>query len=159
MMQQLIGLASPWMVLMLFFCFLGLAKIAEPIYMLKLPRGIRAIRPWELQSDLYRKLAVPQFGTLLKSTPLRLLNTSVYVSRNRRDRSSISRQVESAEAIHFWAAILLLPYLVFGLWQRRWGALAGFAVVEIVGNAYPIMHLRYVRARLAAPANRNERRM
>lgn len=148
MMRQVIGFGSPWMVLMLFLCFLGLAKVAEPIYMLKLPKGVRAIRPWELQGSLYRSLGVARFGALLKNTPLRLLNTSVYVSSNRRDPSSIARQVESAEAIHFWAAVLLMPYLAFGLWTGQWAVLAGFAVVQVLGNAYPIMHLRHVRGRL-----------
>jgi hypothetical protein len=148
MMQRAIGIASPWMVLLFFFCFLSLAKVAQPIYMLRLPESVRGIRPWELEGDPYRRLAVPQFGLFLKRTPLRLLNSSVYVSRSRPDRSSICRQIESAEAIHFWAAILLMPYLVFGLWARKWGVVAGFAAVQIFGNAYPIMHLRYVRGRL-----------
>jgi hypothetical protein len=52
MMQRVIGLASPWMLLLLFFCFLGLAKIAEPVYMLKLPKRVRGIRAWELDRIL-----------------------------------------------------------------------------------------------------------
>ena len=146
MMQQVVGLASPWMVLMLFFCFLGLAKVAEPLYMLKLPPIFREVRPGE--SRLYDNLGVRQFAALLRNTPLRFLNTTVYVSRGRHDIGRIARQVASAEAIHFWGAIALLPYLGFCVLQGHWNALAAFVAVQILGNAYPVMHLRSVRGRL-----------
>jgi hypothetical protein len=148
MLQQVIGFASPWMALMLFFCFLGLAKVAEPIYMLKLPACVRKLRPWELHGDAYRRLGVPAFGALLRNTPLRLANTTVYVSRKRRDPVLICRQVESAEAIHFWGALALLPYLVLCLLTGKWNAFAGFLMVQVIGNAYPMMHLRSARGRL-----------
>ncbi|HUL95055.1 MAG TPA: hypothetical protein VLT89_03530 [Usitatibacter sp.] len=129
MMAQLIGYTSPWMVLMLFMCFLGLAKMAEPVYMLKLPAWYRALRTWERAGEVYRKLGVRQFGTLLKDTPLRFMNLTVYVSGDRRDLRRICRQVESAEAIHFWSAILLLPYLVLCIWTRTWAPLGWFSVL------------------------------
>lgn len=154
MFHQLVGWASPWMVLMLFMCFLGLARIAEPVYMLKLPGAWEAIRAWEMKGAVYRALGVPGFGALLKNTPLRLLNTSVYVSKDRRDAGQICRQVASAEAIHFWAGLLLMPYLAVCFQSRRWSALASFLAVQILGNAYPIMHLRSVRGRLERIARR-----
>jgi hypothetical protein len=147
-LQQLIGLSSPWMGVLLMLCFLGLARIGEPIYLLRMPEGLRSIRPWELHGSLYGSLAVPGFGSLLRNTPLRLLNTSVYVSRERRDPLAICRQVEAAEASHFWAALLLIPYLVFCTWSGKWAVAGCFLLIQIVGNAYPIMHLRSVRGRL-----------
>jgi len=146
MFQQVVGWSSPWMVLLLFACFLGLAKMAEPVYMLKLPAGIREVRPQE--SRVYAGLGVPQFGALLRNTPLRFLNTTVYVSRGRSDVARIARQVESAEAIHFWGAIALVPYLAACVFHGKWNVLAAFAAVQVLGNAYPIMHLRSVRGRL-----------
>ena len=148
-MQELVGAGSPLMVLMWFFCFLGLAKIAQPIYMMKVPRGLRPLRSWEVRGDVYRKLGVPGFGALLKNTPLRLLNTQVYLSRSRRELLDVCRWVESAEAIHFWSAVVLMPYIAYCVWSGRWTALAWFVVLQVVGNAYPIMHLRSVRGRLA----------
>jgi hypothetical protein len=148
MMQQLVGLSSPWMVVMAFFCFLGLAKVADPIYALKVPHGLHALRPWEVRGDVYRRLGVPGFGALLRNTPLRILNTTVYVSHGRRDLQLIRRQVESAEASHFWAAILVVPYLASCVWMRKWSVLAGLIALQVVMSAYPIMHLRSVRARL-----------
>ena len=148
MMQRAVGLASPWMALMVFLCFLGLAKVAEPLWMLKLPKGLRPLRAWELQGRVYRRLAVPGFGALLRDTPLRLLNTRVYVSRSSRDPLDVCRQVESAEAIHFWGALLLAPCIVAYAWIGRWAAVGGFLLLQVLGNAYPIMHLRWVRGRL-----------
>jgi hypothetical protein len=157
MMSQVIGFSSPWMVLMLFFCFLGLAKVAEPIYMLELPASLRRLRPWELRGGIYAKLGVGGFGALLRNTPLRLANTKVYVSKERRDPFVICRQVASAEAIHFWGAFVLLPYLALCLWFGKWSVLAAFLAIQVVGNAYPMMHLRSVRARLERISRRAAR--
>ena len=77
MMAQAVGLASPWLALMTMLCFLGLAKVAEPIFVLKVPDGLRPLRAWETRGDLYRRLAVPEFGALLRDTPLRFLNLGV----------------------------------------------------------------------------------
>lgn len=148
MLHRLIGWTSPWMVLMVFLCFLGAAKVADPIFKLRIPASLRALRPWELRGDVYRRLGVAGFGKLLRNTPLRFLNTTVYVSRERRDPRLIARQVESAEACHFWAALLLVPYLVACVLDGEWRVLGAFLAVEILGNAYPIMHLRSVRGRL-----------
>jgi glycosyl-4,4'-diaponeurosporenoate acyltransferase len=148
MMQRVVGPGSPWMALIVFFCFLGLARVAGPSYTLEVPGSLRAIRPWELEGGLYRRLAVPEFGALLRDAPLRLLNATVYVSRHRRALPDLCRQVASAEAIHFWGAVLLAPYLLYCGWRGMWAILACFLVLQIVGNAYPIMHLRSVRGRL-----------
>jgi hypothetical protein len=154
MMQRVIGPASPWMGLMLMLCLLGLAKVAEPLYRLQVPGGLRQIHAWELRGDLYRSLAVPEFGALLRNTPLRLLNTSVYVLGRRRDLALVVSQVEAAEASHLWATLVLVPYLVIAARSRSWAVVAGLLLVEIVGNAYPIMHLRMVRGRLSRLALR-----
>lgn len=148
MLHQLIGWTSPWMVLMLFLCFLGLAKIADPIYKLKVPAPLRALRPWELRGEVYRRLGVAGFGRLLRNTPLRFLNLTVYVSSGRRDPRLISRQLESAEASHFWAGLALVPYLAMCVFNGEWNVLGAFFAVEVLGNAYPIMHLRSVRGRI-----------
>ena len=148
MLWQVIGIASPWMACMVMLCFLGLAKMAEPLYALRVPAGLRSIRPWEWRGGPYERLAVPRFGALLRDTPLRLLNTAVYLSRGRRDPPAIARLVESAEASHFYAALLLVPWMACYAWTGRWAAFAGLLLVQVVGNAYPIMHLRSVRGRL-----------
>lgn len=148
MMQRAVGLGSPWLVLMADFCVLGVAKFVDPLYAMQVPAGVREVRAWELQGVLYRRLGVREFGTLLRDTPLRVLNTTVYFSANGGDALAVRRQLESAEAAHFWAGLLLVPYLAWCAWAGKWAVFAVFMAFEIVVNAYPIMHLRYVRGRL-----------
>jgi hypothetical protein len=157
MMGRAVGPASPWMVLLVMMCFLGLAKIAEPIYLLKMPGRLRSVRPWELKGKIYRSLRVPEFGALLRNTPLRLLNTSVYLSGEKPDVRRILRLVEAAEASHFWAGVLLTPYLFYCAWTGRWAVLGVcLIVVQVVGNIYPILHLRWTRGRLERMRRRVE---
>jgi len=156
MLRQLIGLGSPWMGLLLMLCLLGTARIADPIHQLRMPAGVREIRPWELNGDLYETLAVPQFGGLLRNTPLRLLNPEVYVSR--RDPAKLVRQLEAAEAAHFWATLVLMPWVVGCVVSGRGGALAILLVVQVVGNIYPILHLRLARGRLERVVRRQQTR-
>ena len=148
LLQTAIGPRSPWFAFMVLLCFLGLAKIADPVYRLKVPRGLWRLRPWELAGDVYRRLGVAQFGALLRNTPLRVFNLEVYVSRHRGNLPRIYGLIEAAEAAHVWSAVLLLPYLAYCAWSGRWEVFAWFVVAQVVGNAYPIMHLRMVRGRL-----------
>jgi hypothetical protein len=148
LLEQVLGISSPWMALMGMLCFMGIARAAEPLYPLKLPACLGGLRSWEISGAVYRALAVPAFGRCLRDTPLRFLNTSLYFSPSRPDPLAIRRQAESAEAIHFWAAVLLLPYMLFCAVDRQWSVVGWFALVQVLGNVYPIMHLRLVRARL-----------
>jgi hypothetical protein len=148
LLSRVIGITSPWLVLLLMFYFLGLAKVAEPLFILRVPRTLRALRPWELKGHVYRRLQVLRFGRLLRQTPLRYLNTAVYLDRQRRNPHHVRLQAESAEASHFWAAVLLLPYIGFAGWSGMWKVVAGFSLVQVLVNIYPILHLRYIRGRL-----------
>ena len=158
MLEQVIGIASPWLWLLLMFYFLGLAKVAEPLFMLRLPRPLRGIRPQERTGDLYLALGVHRFGKLLRDTPLRLLNPSVYLSRAGGDLGQVLRQAESGEATHFWAALLFTPYIAYLFVTGRHGIASLFLLVQLLFNVYPILHLRVVRARLElVQCRRNER--
>jgi hypothetical protein len=145
---RVVGTSSPWMGLPLMSCVLGLSKVAEPFFTVKLPGWVRPIRAWEGQSGVYRRLAVDEFGGLLRDTPLRVLNLDVYVSRGRHDLREVLTHVESAEASHFWAAAVLTPFLVRAIWERTRGIFACLLIVQAIVNLYPIMHLRRVRGRL-----------
>jgi hypothetical protein len=147
MLQRVIGLDSPWLGLLSIFYFLALAKVAEPIGTLKMPGGLRAIRR-ERERRLYRKLLVPQFGKLLRDTPLRALNLAVYLRKGRPDLRELYRSVEAGEASHFWAAVLFTPYIAYVLLTGRPFVALVFVVVQVLFNVYPILHLRMVRDRL-----------
>jgi hypothetical protein len=148
MLAEVIGIASPWLALLLMFYFTGLAKIAEPLFVLRMPTSLGKVRRWEHAGVFYRKLGVFMFGRLLRNTPLRFLNTSVYLSSEAKDLRNLYRQGASAEAIHFWAALLFMPYIGYLLVSGRAYLATCFMAVQVIFNLYPILHLRMLRGRL-----------
>lgn len=148
MLQRVIGRASPWLGLLAMFYFLGLVKVAEPLCLLRMPLPLRTVRAWESSGAIYRQLLVPEFGKLLKETPLRLLNPAVYLAQDKADLGKLHRLVEAAEAAHFWAALLFMPYIAFIWLGGQQGVAMVFLVVQVLFNVYPILHLRIVRDRL-----------
>lgn len=148
LLSEVIGITSPWLVLLLMFDFLGIAKVAEPLFKLRMPRVLRLLRRWEREGNVYRRLHVRGFGRLLRRTPLRYLNSAVYLGRRRRDPLQVRRMSESSEATHFWAAVLFMPYLTFVALNCMWSIVAWFSLAQVLVNVYPILHLRYVRGRL-----------
>lgn len=148
MLQHVIGASSPWLGLLAMFYFLGLVKTARPFCLLRMPRPLRSVRSWEIEKSLYRRMLVHRFGKLLRETPLRYLNTDVYLSRESTDLAVILRMAESAEAAHFWAALLFTPYIGY-VWLSGQELVATvFLAIQVLFNIYPILHLRIVRARL-----------
>lgn len=139
---------SPWLALLLMFYFLGVAKIAEPLIVLRVPKALHGLRPWELEGDAIRRLRVPSFGRLLRRTPLRYFNPRVYLGRGRQDPRRVRAQAESAEASHFWAAVLFTPCIALAAATGRWSVAAWFTLAQLLVNVYPILHLRHVRGRL-----------
>lgn len=148
LLQRVLGASSPWLGLLVMFYLLGLSKVAEPLFLLRMPRVLRAVRRSETDGTIYRRLLVPSYGKLLRGTPLRYLNTAVYLAPRRPDLTRLSRQAEAAEAAHFWAALIFTPYIGY-VWLagQRWEA-ALFLLLQILVNIYPILHLRVVRGRL-----------
>jgi hypothetical protein len=148
LLSRVIGITSPWLVLLLMFYFLGIAKVAEPLFILRMPRGLRSNRRWEREGRVYRRLGVLSFGSLLRLAPLRYLNSAVYLDRERRDLLQVRLRAESSEASHFWAAVLLMPYVAFAGLNGRWKIVAWFSLAQVLVNIYPILHLRHIRGRL-----------
>ena len=160
MLRQAIGADSPWLGLVLMLDFLGMAKIAEPLFTLHMPSPLRSLRSWERSGAVYQALGVKAFGRLLRGTPLHYLNHSVYLSHQRADLQRVLRLVESAEASHFWAAVLFVPCIGLTLAAGRYLAGTLFVVVQVFFNLYPILHLRLVRGRVnrhAVAAGRKRR--
>jgi glycosyl-4,4'-diaponeurosporenoate acyltransferase len=155
MISTLVGITSPWLALLLMLYFLGLGKVAEPVFMLKMPKGLYELRPWEQEAKVARRLRIPSFGRLLRRTPLRYLNSDVYLDQRRRDPLEVRLRAESAEALHFWAGVLFMPFIAFAAIAARWSAVGWFLLAQLLVNIYPILHLRHIRWRL----NRAMRRM
>jgi len=155
LLSRVIGITSPWLVLLLMFYFLGLVKIAEPLFRLRMPRVLRPLRPWELEGLVYHRYRVPEFGRVLRKTPLRYLNNAVYIDATRRDPFKVRIWAEASEAAHFWAAVLLLPYIVFAVLNGMWKVVAWLSLAQLLVNIYPLLHLRYARGRLDRTLRRN----
>jgi hypothetical protein len=152
------GLTSPWFVFVATVCLLGLAFVCRPVVSIRLPSALAAIRPWEASGQAYRRLGVPLFGVLLRRTPLRWLNTRVYLASCGRDPSALVTRLEEAEASHFWAGLAAMPYMVLAGSRGAWDVVLWFAVGQAFVNAYPIAHLRLARHRLERTARVAERR-
>lgn len=148
LLQRVLGASSPWLGLLGMFYLLGLSKVAEPLFLLRMPRALREIRRSETDGALYRRLLVPSFGKLLRDTPLRYLNLAVYLTRKQPHLTQLYRLTEAAEAAHFWAASLFTPYIGYVWWAGHRREAVLFLVVQVLGNVYPILHLRLVRGRL-----------
>ena len=148
LLGSVIGMNSPWLVLLLMFDFLGIAKVAEPLFRLKMPRALRPVRRCERVGDMYRRLGVLGFGKLLRRSPLRYLNSAVYLVKTNGDLSEVCLRAESGEASHFWAAVLFTPYVMLAGMNCQWSVVAWFSLAQVLVNIYPILHLRHVRWRL-----------
>ena len=148
LLSTVLGITSPWLALLLMFYFLGIAKVAGPVFMLRMPRALHELRHWEQRGDLLRRLRVLGFGRLLRQTPLRYLNSRVYLNRQRGDPLRVRRQAESAEATHFWAAVLFMPCIALAAVTGKWSIVAWFSLAQVLVNVYPILHLRHIRGRL-----------
>jgi hypothetical protein len=152
MLSNVIGIHSPWLILLLMFYFLGIAKVAEPLFKLRMPSSLYAIREWERDEVWIRRLCVFNFGRMLRHTPLRFFNANVYLSRRKPDMSRVLMHAESAEATHFWAAVLFTPLMVYVAFSQPWLVVAVFLIVQVLFNIYPILHLRQTRSRIKSSA-------
>jgi hypothetical protein len=148
LLSTFVGSASPWLALLLMFDFLGVAKVAEPLFVLRVPRVLFPLRNWEREGDLTRRLRIVGFGRLLRRTPLRYLNSGVYLGQAHGDPLAVRLRAESAEAMHFWAAVLFTPVVALAAVTGRWSTLAWFLLAQMLVNVYPILHLRHIRWRL-----------
>ena len=159
MLAQVIGYASPWIALLLMFDLMAVAKVAEPLFVLRMPATLCRVRRWEHTGGFYRQAGVRLFGTVLRNTPLRFLNAGVYLSSNVKDLHGLYRRVASSEATHFWAALLFLAYIAYLYLSGRPRIATGFLAVQVLFNVYPILHLRLLRGRLDAILQRQHRRV
>ena len=149
------GVRSPWLGLFGMFYFMGIAKSAEPQFLFRMPATLRAVHPDAARSSARDRWGVRRFGALLRNTPLRYLNPSLYLSDRERDVAQLLRRIEAAEAIHFWAAVLFTPYILYILARGLFAQALLFVLIQLVFNLYPILHLRQVRARFAKACYRS----
>lgn len=148
MWVKAMGIRSPWLGLFCMFYFMGIAKSAEPQILFRMPTALRTVNPNTVDPDAQNRYGVRSFGTFLRKTPLRYLNSAVYLPSRERNFPELLRRAEAAEAIHFWAAVLFTPYIAYIFSRGLFAVGFLFVLIQVVFNLYPILHLRLVRARL-----------
>jgi hypothetical protein len=153
-----LGYASPWFALIAMFDFLGIVAFGRSLFVVKIPRVLYEIRGWEISGRAYRKLMVPAFGRLLRRSPLRFLNPTVYLHRPQADVAPVFRQIEGSEAAHWWAALLVTPYMLYVVVRGWWGEAGWFVLIQTLVNLYPILHLRWARIRVKRMIGHEARR-
>lgn len=158
MLARWLGPSSPWLGLAVMVDLLGLAKVTEPFYLLRMPAPLRNVRPWEQPDALYRRLGVPHYGRFLRETPVRFLNLDVYLAGRRMEVARLYQKAEAAEAAHFWAAAFFTPFIGYVAARGSLRDAAVLVLVQFFFNLYPILHLRMVRGRLAPLVQRSARR-
>jgi hypothetical protein len=140
---------SPGYGLLVMSAVFGFGAFGRKLFLLKMPFGWRALHAWERRGVVYRRTGVVRFGVMLRRTPLRYLQPLVYLHLRPGEMAAVLAQVEGAEAVHFWAALVLMPYVLLAAIHSRWGVVLGLLVLQLVANLYPLCHLRWVRHRLA----------
>lgn len=135
------------------FSLLGLFDLLMPLVRLRMPASLQVVTAAEYHGRINRVAGVAAFGSLLRGSPLRLLNRRVYLRAQAGDFGAVRAYVEDAEAAHFWAGVATLLYLVLLLWHVAWSTFFAVAAFNVVVNLYPMLHLRMVRFRLGRVTN------
>ncbi len=113
-----------------------------------LPPGYYRLRPFEIDSRLYRRLGVVRFKWLLFKSRVELLNFSARLSHGRTGLHDLERGITEAETDHA-IALLVMVLITIDAAVNAWWALASWLLlVNVVANVYPIMLQRHNRARL-----------
>jgi hypothetical protein len=126
--------------------------------MFRLPSTLSKIRPWEQAGSIYRRLGVQRFGEFLRNSPHRYLNAGTYLSPEAPDLRGLYRRAASAEATHFYAAVLFTPYIGYLALSGQSSMGTFFLAVQLLFNVYPILNLRVLRSRLKEVLRRQHRR-
>jgi hypothetical protein len=123
-----------------------LSRVVRP----RMPQRWFALRRWELDGRVYRRLGVLIVKRLLRRGPLAVFNPDLHLPADRSgpglDR--LDRRMRDAEASH--AILLLATLAVVGhAAVRGWWAAAGWTLLfDVLVNGYPVMLQRYNRALL-----------
>ncbi|MEP7154766.1 MAG: hypothetical protein ABI905_03270 [Betaproteobacteria bacterium] len=101
---------------------------------------------------------VTVFGQVLRRTPLRLLNPSVYFNASQKDWPAVLEQADRARAIHFYSFLFTIPLMVWAIWNFDLWAFGALALFQLLLNLYPMLHLRSVRRRIVRMMSRTSLR-
>lgn len=143
-----IGGASPLFAFIVTLMPMGLLRYVHPVCPFGTPKFFHRLRTCEHRPAHAKRVGLLAFGWFLRRSPLRLLNSMVYLRRCPDSPDAVLKNVSEAEASHFWAFFAAIPYLAFALRRGWWTGFTVGCAVQIIGNIYPYLHLRYTRSRL-----------
>ena len=124
----------------------GFAAIALHVVPWCVPHTHSPFRGWERM--VWQIMGVSLFGVLVRRSPLRYLNTKVYLKCRSGNLAPVHASVIYAEGVHFWALLLSGPLLAYAIVHSWWDALAWLVIFNALCHLYPFLNLRMVRARL-----------
>lgn len=148
LLEREFGANSIFFACVVAFVPLGWMAFVNEVVELSVPERLRTLRPWELSGIQYRALGVPVFGAILRGSVLRHLSPRVYLGTIPTEPTVVCRHLAVVEAIHVWATVLTLPYLVFACLRGWWLPVVFIMAINLVANLYPIMHLRWAHGRM-----------
>jgi len=149
-LYQAIGGASPLFAFIVTLVPMGVLRYVHPVRRFGTPRFVHRLRDCEYRPAYARRIGLLAFAWFLRHSPLRLLNSVVYLRRWPGSPTTVLTHVREAEASHFWAFFAAIPYLAYALFHGWWTGFTVACAVQIGGNVYPFLNLRYTRSRLDA---------
>lgn len=118
---------------------------------IQFPEGFFPTRPFERGGRIYDYLGVRWYRRLLRPVLWKLKPAQLRSGADA--RQAMLRATRDPEAGHF---IMLIPIMVVTVWvltRGWWTAAAWMLLFNLLHNAYPIMSMRQIRARLSAHAS------
>ncbi len=150
-----VDVSSPIFALAAMFVPLGFLRYLYRAAPFGVPNYFDQVRPWKYDKERCRKLGILTFGKVLRNTPLRKGAPRIYLKACK-EPAEVLPHAKQAEAIHFWAFVLGMPYLILCVIFSWWSAALVSAAVQICSNIYPFFHLRYTRSRLLIHIGRSK---
>jgi hypothetical protein len=112
----------------------------------RLPASYYALRPFEEGGRIYDYLGVRWYQRLLRRV---LWSVKPALLRSQPDaRQSMIRDTHGPEAGHLVIFVVILGITLWPLASRWWKTVAWLLLFNLLHNAYPVMSLRQIRARL-----------
>jgi hypothetical protein len=148
------GHDSPVHAVMVVVLVTAWVAVLQSVVPLPVPATLLRVNAREFAILRFRWTGVRAFGALLRRTPLRHLGGAVYLADAGRSPDTVLRGVYRAEAVHLWAAMSCVPWLMGWAAHGHWSLVAWGIASQLPLNVYPVLHLRHVTWRLQRHAAR-----
>lgn len=118
----------------------------------RFPASYYAIRPFEKSGRLYNYAGVRWYQRLLRPILWSLKPAQLRSKGNA--RQTMARATKGPEAGHLVIFVVISGIALFTLVRGWWNTAAWLMLFNVLHNAYPVLSLRQIRARLNQPQRR-----